>query len=158
MFCVVIKYGDVMTWRRFPLLVLCVGNPSVIDGFPCIGPLMRSFVVAFVIDLNKQLNKKKSCRWFETPWRPCDVTAISWGSSGDWNFRQIKINECMCIYTWPPLFLTLIYKFCNQSSWFPVIFNVLHAHYWIVSTFNTFKYMSSFPNENQGNLKRNVLA
>ena len=121
MSCVVIKHGDVMTWRRFPLLVLCVGNPPVIDGFPCIGPLMRSFVVAFVIDLNKQLNKQINCRWFETPWRPCDVTAISWGSSGDWNFRQIKINECMCIYTWPPLFLTLIY---NQSSWFPVIFNV----------------------------------
>ena len=48
-------------------------------------------------------------------------------------------------------------KFYNQYSWFPITYRViLHAHDWSVSKFDTFEHMSSFPNKNQGNLKRNV--
>ena len=34
------------------------------------------FYVFFDVSLNKLLTKQASCRWFETPWRSCDVTAM----------------------------------------------------------------------------------
>ena len=33
--------------------------------------------IFFVAILNKLLKKQSRCRWFETPWRPCDVAVLN---------------------------------------------------------------------------------
>ena len=58
------------------LLVLCVGNPPVTDGFPLQRPVTWSFDVFFDLRFNKRLSKQSRRRWFETPlisfWRQCN--------------------------------------------------------------------------------------
>ena len=39
--------------------------------------MMRSFGDFFDAVSNNMLNKQSNCRWFESPWRPCDVTLIT---------------------------------------------------------------------------------
>ena len=61
------------------LMALYEGNPPVRDGRIPLGMarvLLRSFGVVFVVCLNKLLNKQLMCRWFETPWRPRDITVM----------------------------------------------------------------------------------
>ena len=55
------------------LLALCEGNPPATGGFPSQRSVTRSFDVFFDESLNRQLNIQWNCRWFETPWSPCDV-------------------------------------------------------------------------------------
>ena len=50
-------------------LAFCVGNPSVLGGFPSRRPVTRNVGVFFDVRLNKRLNKQWSDRWFETPGR-----------------------------------------------------------------------------------------
>ena len=65
-------------WRRFPQYWLLWGNPyKVTVGFPSKGPVMRYFDVYFGDSLNKQPNKRSSCRWFEIPWSSCDCNVIT---------------------------------------------------------------------------------
>ena len=45
----------------------------VTSGSPLKRPIMRSFYITFVVNLNELLNNQPSCRWFETPWPSCDV-------------------------------------------------------------------------------------
>ena len=66
--------NEVVWWRHETLptiLVLCAGKPPV--GFTH-KRTVRSFDVCFVTSLNKVLDKQSSCRWFESPWCPCDIT------------------------------------------------------------------------------------
>ena len=37
-------------------------------------PVVRRFGVSFVADLNKLLNKRSNCRWFQSPRRSCLIT------------------------------------------------------------------------------------
>ena len=64
------------SWHRhsFRTNGLCRGYPSV-EVFTHTGRVIWSFHVSFV---NKMVYKPSSCRTFETPWRTCDVTAMSW--------------------------------------------------------------------------------
>ena len=39
-------------------------------------PVMWSFEILFVINLNELLDKQSSCWWFETPWHPCDIAVM----------------------------------------------------------------------------------
>ena len=68
--------------RKALSLALCEGIPIVnlfgplcdktmVDS-PYEGPDIRSCDGLLVVRL-KVMNKLPSCRWFETPWRPCDV-------------------------------------------------------------------------------------
>ena len=41
------------------------------------GPVMRRFVVFFVVILNELPNQMSRCRWFETSWRSCDITVTN---------------------------------------------------------------------------------
>ena len=50
------------------LLAICAGNSPVPGEFPTQRPVTRSIDVFFDFLLNKQLNKKPWCWWFETPW------------------------------------------------------------------------------------------
>ena len=47
----------------------CEGNPRVNGGFPSQRPVMQSFEIFFVVNLNICLSKQSRCWWFETPWR-----------------------------------------------------------------------------------------
>ena len=40
------------------------------------GPIMSNFCVFFDVNLKRALNKQWICRWFETPWRSCDMTVL----------------------------------------------------------------------------------
>ena len=53
---------------------LCEGKPPVTGIFPSQRPVTRRFDVFFEVHLNKPMNKQWSCRWYETPLCPCDVT------------------------------------------------------------------------------------
>ena len=69
-------HTDAMPWKHNASLSLCEGNPPVTDGFPHKAPVPQSFDVSFHVHLNKPLNKHSSWRWFEKPWRSCDVTIM----------------------------------------------------------------------------------
>ena len=55
------------------LLVLCKGNHRSPMGK---GTIMRNFDVSYVVSTNNMLNKQSICRWFDTPWRSCNVTVM----------------------------------------------------------------------------------
>ena len=50
-------------------------HQSQIDS-PYNGSIKRSFDVFFVVRLNNLLNEQSGYRWFQTPWRSCDVTLM----------------------------------------------------------------------------------
>ena len=76
------------------LLALFDGNPPVTGGFPSQSPVKRRFDVFFYVRLNKRLNKQWSCRWFETPWYPCDVTVMH-------TFFTQGNKLCKSLHTYP---------------------------------------------------------
>ena len=64
-------------WRHgmgtlFALLALCEGNPPVVGGFT-----KRASNTEHFVSLNRLVNKQLTCRWFDTPWRSCDVIVMS---------------------------------------------------------------------------------
>ena len=70
-------------------------------------PLTRSLRVLFVVSLKHTAeNKQPSCRWFEMPWRSCDVTACLhfWPYSGinSWHSNLMIRNapEMLFNSTW----------------------------------------------------------
>ena len=114
------------TWWRHQtetfsaLLAICAGNSPVPDEFPAQRPVTWSFDVFFDLHLNKWLSKQ-SCGWwfempwgplwlmlmskahlwcfFETQWRPCDVTvmsSVSKVSSG----TELTLIRCMINTNW----------------------------------------------------------
>ena len=55
------------------------------------GPTVQGFGVYFDVSyLNKLFNEQSNCRWLETPWYPCYVTAIS---------DPINFRHCRCAST-----------------------------------------------------------
>ena len=62
-------HDDVIKWKLFALLALCVGNSPVAGEFPTQRPMTRSFDVFFDLCLNKRLKKQSWRWWFETPSR-----------------------------------------------------------------------------------------
>ena len=71
---------DIMrAWRHhhmesFSVLLASFEENLPLSGFHSQNPLTRSFDVFFGVCLNKRFNKQWSCRWFDIPWYPCDVT------------------------------------------------------------------------------------
>ena len=61
--------GDFKKWKRFPHYLL----------FPHKGSVMGSCSVFVVANSNRLLNKHSNRQWFETLWRPCDVTPMTFG-------------------------------------------------------------------------------
>ena len=78
-------------------------------------PLMRCFHVSFGASMNKLLHKQTSCRLFETPQLPCDVTVmvpvdLNWGGSHKCfcidshqivSFDDIWTRPCQLTESWP---------------------------------------------------------
>ena len=63
----------------------------VTRGFPSQRASNMRFDVLFDVSLNKPLNKHSNCRWFEAPWRPCDVTVtniLSYCGRTWWEFTR----------------------------------------------------------------------
>ena len=73
--------------------------------------------------LNRLLNKQSSCRWFELPWRSCDLTVMSYGGSG--NFRKLPLlvvlYRHLTVSVRPLLLEDLIIVFCKKLEYY---FNV----------------------------------
>ena len=71
-------YYDVMTWKSFLYRWPFVRGIhwSAIDS-PRKGPLVRSFVISFVINFNKLLIKQPRCWLRKVPYRPCDITVMT---------------------------------------------------------------------------------
>ena len=66
-----------VTWKMFPFIdVIIEGNPSVSGRFPSQRASNAGFCVFFEVNPNKPPNKLWDYRWFATPWRPCDVSAM----------------------------------------------------------------------------------
>ena len=54
---------------------LRVAGPFVTGGSSSgKGPAVRCFAIFCIVNLNKLLKKQSSYRWFETPWRSCNIT------------------------------------------------------------------------------------
>ena len=66
-------HDNVMIWKHFAILGLCGGNPPTCGGFPSQKAMIQSFDDFLVAGMDKLLNKQSSYRWYETPWRPCEV-------------------------------------------------------------------------------------
>ena len=89
-------------------------------------PSVRSFDVFFAVSLNRPLKKKQlNFRWFETPWRPTDVTAMQTVELFWW------YSLFMCMVVW--LFLvhtiwdavTPNWRHCNANCWaFLMVFTI----------------------------------
>ena len=73
-------------------LALCEGNPPVTGGFLHKEPVIRNSDEYYDLRLNKQLNKGRSCRWFETPQRSFDVTVMMFSVWHILNFRRYTIT------------------------------------------------------------------
>ena len=72
-------HEDVIKMEIFSaLLVLCEGNSLILDEFPSLRPVTRSF--EFFMCLNKRLSKNSRGWWFETPsrslWLHCNGHSI----------------------------------------------------------------------------------
>ena len=70
-------YDDVMTWK----LLFCITSPLWWKSLgqrwiPSKRLIMWTFYVSLFGSLNNILNKQPSCRWYEKPWRSCDVTVM----------------------------------------------------------------------------------
>ena len=98
--------GAMMVWWNHmgtfsALLALCMGN-LLVDSLNK-GPLMWSFDVSFVVELEKLLNKHLSCWWFEMPWCPCEVIVMHiearkiWRQFADDIFKWNSVNKDSCI-------------------------------------------------------------
>ena len=62
-------------------LILCVrGIHWLLVDSPHLGPVTLDFHVLFGVCWDKRLNKKWSCRWFETPWLWYNVTVMVHGT------------------------------------------------------------------------------
>ena len=58
-----------------PLWGESIGHRSI--SIPLIKrPVIRSFDIFVVVNMNKRMNKQSNCRWFETPWLSCGVTVM----------------------------------------------------------------------------------
>ena len=73
-------------WRQgtetLYIFIICTlwagdGNHCLLIDAPHKRPVLRRFDISSVTSVTKLLNKQPSYRWFETPWRLCDVTAMS---------------------------------------------------------------------------------
>ena len=74
---VLLLFNDaIMILKRFPHhWSFVTGNHQSPLKPPCRGPVMQGFVV-FIVMLKNILNKQLFCRWVQTPWRLCVVTAM----------------------------------------------------------------------------------
>ena len=77
------------------------------------GPVALSLDVFFVVRPNTRLNKQRSWRWFETPWRLCYVTEPIW------TWSKMRCNDA---YMRHP---TEMDPKANQEDW------LLAIHNWI---------------------------
>ena len=74
----------VLKWYSCPfcetlsaLLIICDGIPVVMGELSSPPRASNaSFGDFFVVNLHTLLNEKFSCRWFETPWRSCDIITM----------------------------------------------------------------------------------
>ena len=68
---------SVVLGGQFSLVLLRCRNAFRIVRHPRKRPVMSSSDVFFYVALNKLLNTQSRCRWFEKPWRSCDVTVMA---------------------------------------------------------------------------------
>ena len=67
-----------------PDMEMLVTFLNINEGSPLVSPMecprkgsvIRDFYHFFYVILNKLLNKESGLRWFEAPWRACDVTVL----------------------------------------------------------------------------------
>ena len=59
-------------WNTFRIIGP-LQRESTVGGFPHIMPVMRTFGVSFVVNLDNRVGQS-SFWWFETLWRSCDIT------------------------------------------------------------------------------------
>ena len=87
-------YSIPMSWKQHnmethsTLLATVSGVHRAPTDSPPVEPVMRRFVVSFVVSLNRLSNNRWSFLWFETPWRWCDM------------WRHCHINTYVCIVLW----------------------------------------------------------
>ena len=67
------RYDNVLTWTRFLHYWPFVRGIRQSPMSPHKGPMVR------FSSLLDWLNKQSRCRWFETPWRSCDVVRCVYG-------------------------------------------------------------------------------
>ena len=75
--------------------------------FPHKGPAIRNFDVVCPIKL---FNRQSGCRWFENPWRPCNVTVMM--STG--SLTHYCVLREMHLWHW---FLTILFKLSISFDW-----------------------------------------
>ena len=62
-----------MIWKHFVILGLSGGILRPVVDFPHKEPIIQSSGDFLVAGMGKLLNKQSISRWYETPWRPCEV-------------------------------------------------------------------------------------
>ena len=67
-----LRTNYIIPWKIFRLVALCGAIAYVTGGFPSQRAVTRDFDFFFDACPIKRLSKQ----WFETPWSPCDATAI----------------------------------------------------------------------------------
>ena len=70
-------HNDILTWKSFQHYCCFVREICqwLVDS-PHIGPEMWNFDVAFVVSMNKFLNKQSSFWWYEMSWHLHDITVM----------------------------------------------------------------------------------
>ena len=66
--------ADVIKWKGFPHKWPFVWDTG---GFPSWMTSKGIFSVPLDVGPRRLVNKQSSCRWFETPWRSCDVPVLT---------------------------------------------------------------------------------
>ena len=59
---------------------------------PKIEPVIRIFDIFLILSPNKLLNRQLSCRWFEKPWRPFDVSVMGSKNTCPFNIMRHQQN------------------------------------------------------------------
>ena len=69
------------------------------------GTAMRGSDFSFVVSLNKLSNKQLTCRWFQKPWPPCNITVIQQQHVIDDKLtrKYIVISKIIHIFQYMPI-------------------------------------------------------
>ena len=79
--------------KRFVLLTIWEGNPSVTGLFPSRRTINANVWCFVDVSSNKVLNNHSSSRWFKTPWQSYDAVVRNKGALWNWKVRWLCLGR-----------------------------------------------------------------
>ena len=95
-----------MTWKRFP------NFPSPMKGIQRANK--AKLWCLLYVSVNKSFNKWSNCRWFETLWPPCNVTAML--AFLPYSRPRYNLNQCFLVVDFRQIDFYMIIRHVNPPK------------------------------------------